>query len=45
MITIKLNNKEVKTDEGKTILEVANENGIEIPTLCHDSELKPFGSW
>lgn len=44
MITIKLNNKEVKTDEGKTILEVANENGIEIPTLCHDSELKPFGS-
>ncbi|MDY6916189.1 MAG: FAD-dependent oxidoreductase, partial [Candidatus Cloacimonadota bacterium] len=44
MITIKLNDKEVKTEEEKTILEVANENGIEIPTLCHDSELKPFGS-
>jgi len=44
MITIKLNDKEVKTDSGKTILEVAEENGIEIPTLCHDRELNPFGS-
>ena len=44
MITILLNGKEVKVEVGKTILEVANANGIEIPTLCHDKELKPFGS-
>ncbi len=44
MINIKLNGKEVKTEAGKTILEVAEENGIKIPTLCHDKELKPFGS-
>jgi len=44
MITVKLNGKNIKTEGGKTILELARENGIEIPTLCHDEELKPFGS-
>ena len=44
MITVKLNGKDIKTEGGKTILELARENGIEIPTLCHDEELKPFGS-
>ena len=44
MITIKLNGKQIKTQIGKTILQVAEENGIKIPTLCHDKELKPFGS-
>ena len=44
MITILLNGKKIKVEAGKTILEVANANGIEIPTLCHDEELKPFGS-
>jgi formate dehydrogenase major subunit len=44
MIKLKLNGKEVKAKAGQTILEVANENGIAIPTLCHDEELKPFGS-
>jgi len=44
MITIKLNGKDIKTKAGQTILEVANQNGISIPTLCHDEELKPFGS-
>ncbi|MFO7897229.1 MAG: FAD-dependent oxidoreductase, partial [Candidatus Cloacimonadales bacterium] len=44
MIEIILNGEKIKTSKGKTILEVARENGIEIPTLCHDEELKPFGS-
>ncbi|HHE37375.1 MAG TPA: hypothetical protein ENL20_02245 [Candidatus Cloacimonetes bacterium] len=44
MINIKLNGKEIQTEAGKTILQVSNEHGIEIPTLCHDKELKPFGS-
>jgi len=29
---------------GQTILELASENGIEIPNLCHDPRLKPTGS-
>jgi len=44
MITITLNGKEIRTEPGKTILELAQEYGYEIPTLCHDEELKPFGS-
>ena len=44
MIKIKLNGKEIITESGRTILQVAQENGIKIPTLCHDEELAPFGS-
>lgn len=44
MIKIKINDKEIKTESGQTILDVATANGIDIPTLCHDEELKPFGS-
>ena len=29
---------------GQTILELAMDNGIEIPNLCHDQRLKPTGS-
>ncbi len=39
-----LNGKEVKAKAGMTILDLAREHGIDIPTLCHDEELKPFGS-
>ena len=31
-----------EVDEGKTILEVANENNIEIPTLCYHKSLPPY---
>ena len=44
MIDVTLNGKHVQTEAGITILELARRNGIEIPTLCHDEELKPFGS-
>jgi len=44
MIEIILNGTKIKTSKGKTILDVATENGVHIPTLCHDIELKPFGS-
>ena len=34
IVTFYINNKEIKADSGKSILEVAKENGIEIDTLC-----------
>ncbi|MEG0276081.1 MAG: NADH-dependent [FeFe] hydrogenase, group A6 [Coprobacillus sp.] len=34
-IKLTINNREVEAYEGKTILEVARENGIHIPTLCY----------
>ncbi len=39
-----LNGKSVEAPEGITILELARKEGISIPTLCHDEELKPYGS-
>jgi len=35
MITLMINNTEVKVPEGSTILEAAQEINIRIPTLCH----------
>jgi NADP-reducing hydrogenase subunit HndD len=34
-IKLTINNRQVEAYEGKTILEVARENGIHIPTLCY----------
>ncbi|NTV41108.1 MAG: 4Fe-4S dicluster domain-containing protein [Candidatus Moranbacteria bacterium] len=39
-ITIKINSKIFSVEQEKTILEVANENGIEIPTLCFHPDLE-----
>ena len=34
-VKLTINNRQVEAYEGKTILEVARENGIHIPTLCY----------
>ncbi|MDD3236301.1 MAG: 2Fe-2S iron-sulfur cluster-binding protein, partial [Candidatus Cloacimonetes bacterium] len=44
MIEVTLNGKTIKSEAGITILELAKRNGIDIPTLCHDKELNPYGS-
>ncbi len=44
MIEVTLNGKKILAPSGITILELATQQGIHIPTLCHDDELNPFGS-
>ncbi len=44
MITLKMDGKDVKAKEGSTLLEVARDVGIDIPTLCHHDALSPFGA-
>ncbi len=44
MFEVSLNDKKILVEEGMTILELATQEGIHIPTLCHDEELNPFGS-
>lgn len=44
MIEVILNGQKVQTEPDITILELAKRNGLDIPTLCHDEELKPYGS-
>ncbi len=43
-IKITLNGKEVSAIKGEKILNVAERNGINIPTLCHDKRLEPYSS-
>ena len=43
-ITLTMNGSQVGGREGMTILEVAKENGIDIPTLCHIPDLPPMGA-
>lgn len=44
MVTLKIDGRKFKAEEGKTILEVAQENNIYIPTLCHNEAVKPYGA-
>ena len=41
---ININGKDYEAKAGQTILQACRDNGIDIPTLCHDERLKPFGS-
>jgi len=43
-ITITLDGREVSGYPGMTVLELARESGVEIPTLCHDDHLSPTGA-
>ncbi len=43
-ITITLDGREVSGHSGMTILELARESGINIPTLCYDLYLSPSGA-
>jgi len=43
-ITITINGSSVSGHDGMTILEVAQQNGIDIPTLCYRPELSPIGA-
>ncbi len=44
MIKFTLNGTEVSVEKGTTLLEAANFYGIEIPTLCYDEGLTPYGA-
>jgi bidirectional [NiFe] hydrogenase diaphorase subunit len=42
--TLKIDGRDVAGADGQTVLEVARENGIEIPTLCHLDGLSDIGA-
>lgn len=43
-LNIELNGKIVKAYPGESILQLANREGIKIPTLCNDPRLDPYSS-
>jgi len=44
MVTLTIDGIKVQAEEGTTLLEVAKFYGIDIPTLCHNDELTPYGA-
>jgi bidirectional [NiFe] hydrogenase diaphorase subunit len=44
VVTLKINDQDVSGREDETILELAHENGIFIPTLCHLEGLSDIGA-
>lgn len=42
-ITLTINDKQIESSQGSTVLEAAKEAGMYIPTLCHHQFLAPFG--
>jgi len=43
-MTIVIDGKECTFTPGQTVYEVARDNGIPIPVLCHQEQLKPVGA-
>lgn len=43
-VSLTINGAQVTGLQGQTILEVARENGIDIPTLCYLEDLNPIGA-
>ncbi len=44
MINIIINGQSIQVEAGKTILQAAQANGIQIPTLCYHKDLNPTGN-
>jgi NADPH-dependent glutamate synthase beta subunit-like oxidoreductase/ferredoxin/NAD-dependent dihydropyrimidine dehydrogenase PreA subunit len=44
MIKLTIDNKEIETEEGKTVLEAALQAGIYVPNLCYHPDIPPIGS-
>ncbi len=43
-IKLTINGKECVGQKGQTILQIAEQNGIDIPTLCHNENVKHYGA-
>ena len=43
MITVTINEKEIKLEKAMTVLEAARSAGIKIPTLCYHEQLERYG--
>ena len=43
MIELILDGRAIEAEEGELLLHAAARAGVEIPTLCHDDKLEPYG--
>ena len=43
-VTLTINGQKINAQSGQTILQTAKDNGIKIPTLCHNDAIEPYGA-
>ncbi|RPH35216.1 MAG: hypothetical protein EHM90_04685, partial [Chloroflexi bacterium] len=43
-VTVTINGRQVQAEEGQTILQACRVADIEIPTLCYEPKLSPYGA-
>src|SRR5918999_5142313 len=43
-VQVTINGEQVDVEEGQTILQACRVRGIEIPTLCYEPKLAPYGA-
>ncbi len=43
-VQLTIDGRTVEAEEGAMLLQVARDAGAEIPTLCHNDEVKPYGA-
>jgi len=44
VINLTIDGRNIEAEEGSTILQVARQNNIDVPTLCHHEALEPYGA-
>jgi len=44
MLNLTINGREVAVHKGKTVLDACRAAEVDVPTLCHDPQLKPYGA-
>jgi NADH dehydrogenase/NADH:ubiquinone oxidoreductase subunit G len=44
VVNLTIDGRQIKAKEGMTVLQAAREHGIDIPTLCHNEALEPYGA-
>src|SRR4030067_822765 len=44
MVKLTINERQIKAEEGTTILHAARESNIYIPTLCENEAVAPYGA-
>ena len=44
MAKIVIDGKEIEANDGEMLLDVALRNNVDIPHLCHNDEIKPYGA-
>lgn len=44
MVTVTIDGRKIKAEEGKTILEIARDNNIDIPALCYCEGVAAYGA-